>query len=152
VRALSGLVVLQVSCGSRHTLARVEGGAAYSWGWGACGQLGHGDDHGALSPREIEALTTGVDDVPGGPVAWVSAGGIHSAAVLKGGRVFTWGGSSYGQLGLGPAVTTKGMQALPGKVMLSETESPTGSPRAEASSTGLTRHSSMTHKAAVLAV
>lgn len=39
-RALSGLVVLQVSCGSRHTLAVVEGGVAYSWGWGACGQVG----------------------------------------------------------------------------------------------------------------
>lgn len=54
------------------------------------------------------------------------------------------------QLGLGPAVTTQGMQPLPGKVMLSETESPLGSPRASA--TGLTRHSSMTQKAAVLAV
>lgn len=38
-RALSGLAVLQVSCGSRHTLAVVEGGVAYSWGWGACGQV-----------------------------------------------------------------------------------------------------------------
>ncbi len=38
-RVLSGLVVLQVSCGSRHTLAVVEGGTAYSWGWGACGQV-----------------------------------------------------------------------------------------------------------------
>lgn len=46
------------------------------------------------------------------------------------------------------------MQALPGKVMLTETESPMGSPRtaSSSSSTGLTRHSSMTQKAAVLAV
>ncbi|CBJ31000.1 conserved unknown protein [Ectocarpus siliculosus] len=149
-RALSGLAVLQVSCGSRHTLATVEGGEAYSWGWGACGQLGHGDDHSVGCPRVIEALKTGEGDAALGPVSWVSAGGIHSAAVLEGGRVFTWGGSSYGQLGLGPAVTTQGMQPLPGKVMLSETESPLGSPRVSA--TGLTRHSSMTQKAAVLAM
>lgn len=31
--------VLQVSCGSRHTLAVVEGGSAFSWGWGASGQV-----------------------------------------------------------------------------------------------------------------
>eukprot|EP00752_Nemacystus_decipiens_P002865 g2666.t1 len=155
-RALSGFVVLQVSCGSRHTLAVVEGGVAYSWGWGACGQLGHGDDHGVGSPKEIEALTSGAggSSEPLGPVTWVSAGGIHSAAVV-GKNVYTWGGSSYGQLGLGPAVTSLRMQAVPGKVMLTETESPIGSPRAAASgpgSTGLTRHSSMTQKAAVLAM
>ena len=52
------------------------------------------------SPKEIEALTRG----PGGsgegalgPVTWVSAGGIHSAAVV-GKNVYTWGGSSYGQV------------------------------------------------------
>ena len=57
VRVLSGLAVLQVSCGSRHTLAVVEGGVAYSWGWGACGQVrkyayGRGEEgsqHGTLS-------------------------------------------------------------------------------------------------------
>lgn len=37
--ALAGCRVLQVSCGSRHTLAVVAGGQAYSWGWGACGQV-----------------------------------------------------------------------------------------------------------------
>ena len=38
-QVLTGSRVLQVSCGSRHTLAVVEGGEAYSWGWGACGQV-----------------------------------------------------------------------------------------------------------------
>lgn len=39
-------------------------------------------------------------------------------------------GFSTRQLGLGPAVTTQSVQLLPEKVMLSETESPDGSPRA----------------------
>lgn len=54
------------------------------------------------SPKEIEALTrggpTGNEDL--GPVTWVSAGGIHSAAVV-GKNVYTWGGSSYGQVRAG---------------------------------------------------
>lgn len=61
-------------------------------------KLGHGDDHSIGCPRVIEALKTGESDVALGPVSWVSAGGIHSAAVLECGRVFTWGGSSYGQV------------------------------------------------------
>lgn len=37
----AGTRVLRVACGSRHTLAVVAGGEAYSWGWGACGQVYH---------------------------------------------------------------------------------------------------------------
>ncbi|CAM9138723.1 unnamed protein product [Laminaria digitata] len=145
--ALAGCRVLQVSCGSRHTLAVVAGGQAYSWGWGALGQLGHGDGYNVATPRVIEALATGKDGGALGPVTWVSAGGMHSAAVVKGGCVYTWGGSTYGQLGPGPPVTAPAKQAVPDKVMLSETESPSSSPRA----TGTKRHS-MTQEAAVKAM
>lgn len=61
--------------------------------------MGHGDDHGVATPKVIEALATGKDGAPLGPVTWVSAGGTHSAAVVKGGCVYTWGGSTYGQVG-----------------------------------------------------
>ena len=54
------------------------------------------------------------------------------------------------QLGLGPAVTAQAMQSEPEKVMLSETESPSSSPRADPAA-GSTRHS-MTQEAAVKAV
>lgn len=60
------------------------------------GQLGHGDDHSVLVPRRIEALSN--DAAGGQEVASVSAGGTHSAAVMTGGDVYTWGGSSYGQV------------------------------------------------------
>lgn len=61
-------------------------------------QLGHGDDHCSGVPRVIEALKPGDGREGGGAVIYVSAGGIHSAAVLEGGGVYTWGGSSYGQV------------------------------------------------------
>lgn len=46
----------------------------------------------------IEALNPGNGRDGGGAVTCVSAGGIHSAAVVEGGAVFTWGGSSFGQV------------------------------------------------------
>lgn len=46
----------------------------------------------------IEALRPSDGREGGGVVSDVSAGGIHSAAVLEGGAVYTWGGSSYGQV------------------------------------------------------
>lgn len=64
----------------------------------ACIQLGHGDDHSSGVPRLIEGLQAGEGREGGGPVTCVSAGGIHSAAVVESGSVYTWGGSSYGQV------------------------------------------------------
>ncbi|CAM9120911.1 unnamed protein product [Choristocarpus tenellus] len=124
--ALKGIRVVQVSCGSRHTLAMSAQGAAYSWGWGACGQLGHGDNHSLARPRIIEALSlggsNGMAPAIGGAdtlrVSVISAGGIHSAAVVEGGAVYSWGGSSYGQLGLGPGVMAQGILTVPGMVMM----------------------------------
>lgn len=61
-------------------------------------KLGHGDDRLSSGPRVIEALKTDKTGSPIGPVLCVSAGGIHSAVVVEGGFVYTWGGSSYGQV------------------------------------------------------
>lgn len=40
----------------------------------------------------------GKNEEPLGGVTCVSAGGIHSAAVVASGCVYTWGNSSYGQV------------------------------------------------------
>lgn len=69
-----------------------------AWCSGSILQLGHGDDHCSAVPRVIEALRASDSQGTGGIVTGVSAGGIHSAAVLEGGGVYTWGGSSYGQV------------------------------------------------------
>lgn len=116
VPGLGTVRVVSVSCGSRHTLAldaavsTRHGGCctlpplntssrlhavvwwcllqhvAYSWGWGLCGQLGHGEFVQAQpTPRQITALSAGGDDSLADGVIAISAGGIHSAAVdLKG--------------------------------------------------------------------
>lgn len=49
-------------------------------------------------PPQLQAL----EDVP---VDEVSAGGTHTVAIAKDGRVFAWGRGSYGRLGVGTSST-----------------------------------------------
>ncbi|KAG5179650.1 regulator of chromosome condensation 1/beta-lactamase-inhibitor protein II [Tribonema minus] len=75
----------------------------------ACGQLGHGDLSSQPRPKQIEALRDR-------KVVAISAGGMHSAAVVDGGELYTWGNSSYGQLGRGALVMAAGIIAEPARV------------------------------------
>ena len=127
VAAFAGRRVDAIACGSRHTLALAEG-AIFSWGWGAYGQLGHGDVGGRLAPTEIEALA----GAPLGSSPIAAAGSRASASVAAGGGpqlacgyrhsmivcspaadgggegeggtardVYAWGWGRHGQLGTG---------------------------------------------------
>ena len=51
--ALAGCAVLQVCCGELHTLALSDGGAAFSWGSGLMGALGHGGRQDECAPRRL---------------------------------------------------------------------------------------------------
>lgn len=106
--------VLSVSCGSRHTLACTTSGMVFSWGWGGCYQLGHGEVCGLSEPQPIEGLK-------GIKIVSVSAGGIHSAALSDAKEIYTWGHGAYGQLGLGSTVMAKGFGAIPQKVCIAPT-------------------------------
>ena len=75
VGAVEGLRVKEVACGSRHTLAVVEGGEVYGWGDKENGVSGHGETEGhQYTPRALQALR-GVNVID------VSACGFHSAVV-----------------------------------------------------------------------
>ena len=83
-----------MSAGLAHSLALTANGAVWSWGPGACGKLGHGDEQDQLLPKKIEALA-------GQRFIAVSAGSSHSLAVTADGAVWSWGYGSQGQLGHG---------------------------------------------------
>ena len=51
VEAFAGQRVLAVSAGAYHSIARTADGAVWSWGNGAQGQLGHGDEQHQLLPK-----------------------------------------------------------------------------------------------------
>ena len=98
--------VTQISAGSEHTCAVVEGGRALCWGLNDSGQLGHNepemvDGDGVTvagpfvsksEPTQVQGLTTGVTQI--------SAGANHTCAVVNGGA-FCWGWGLFGQLGNG---------------------------------------------------
>lgn len=96
VKSLAKVQVVQVACGSNHTLALTSGGELYSWGLNSLGQLGlsHRD-----SPQNTPTL---IKCLVGVPVIYIAAGGQHSAAVTSAGYVLTWGSNKYGQLGYTP--------------------------------------------------
>jgi cysteine-rich repeat protein len=93
-----GGTVIQIVAGSKHTCALLVTGAAYCWGSGSRGQLGHastldmGDDGDPSIVGNVKV---------GGPIKQLAAGHEHTCALLKGGSVRCWGSSQYGQLGYG---------------------------------------------------
>ena len=70
--ALADQRVVAVSAGLAHSLALTADGAVWSWGYGAFGRLGHGDQQSQPLPKKIEAFA-------GRRVVAVSAG-VHSLA------------------------------------------------------------------------
>lgn len=108
VATLRGLPpVHQVAAGLGHTMCLLLGGAVLSWGNGANGRLGLGDDSDRALPTLVTALT-GLK----APVTAVFAGASHSMAVFATGRAVAWGKNNQGQCGVG----TTADQYLPAPV------------------------------------
>jgi len=75
VPSLSSRKVVDVSCGSLFTLALTDAGEVFSWGWGAGGALGHGNNRYRLEATQVQNL--------GGSyrVSSLAAGGKHSCVL-----------------------------------------------------------------------
>ncbi|CAM9510715.1 unnamed protein product [Discosporangium mesarthrocarpum] len=98
VRGLDTVIVLEVSCGEQHNLARVlpqEGSDVYVWGGGRLGQLGLGNRTECLIPTLLETMR-GV----GGGVISVGSGVNHSACITRDGSLYSFGHAEYNQQGI----------------------------------------------------
>lgn len=91
--------IVDISCGSSHTLAVDVNGAVSSWGNGQGGRLGHNSEVGENQPRRIEG--GGADGLGGQPVRYIEAGDASSACITADKRVFFWGSGLNGRLGNG---------------------------------------------------
>merc|ERR550514_993284 len=94
IEAFADKRVVAVSAGAFHSIALTADGAVWSWGYGVCGQLGHGNQQNQLLPKKIEALADQ-------RVVAVSAGERHSLAITADGAVFAWGEGERARLGHG---------------------------------------------------
>jgi len=102
-----------VSAGGYHTLYLRKDGTVWAWGQNSHGQVGTG----STSPA-VHATPLKVAGLPTTTIVAVAAGGYHSLALDKNGKVWAWGQNSSGQIGTGstlPAVHPTPVQiALPG--------------------------------------
>ncbi|KAJ1477552.1 regulator of chromosome condensation 1/beta-lactamase-inhibitor protein II [Baffinella frigidus] len=99
VRALSGLVVTQVSCGDQHTLLLAAPGHVWAFGSNYAGQLGLGIEAARGKHATPKALTRG-------NVRGVVCGGNHSILLLGDPSdgpacAVAFGSNAFGQLGSG---------------------------------------------------
>lgn len=85
--------VASVSAGNAHTCAVTASGAAKCWGSNNTGKLGDGSTTDKATPGDVAELGSGV--------ASVSAGMLHTCAVLTSGAAKCWGQNYRGQLGDG---------------------------------------------------
>lgn len=91
--ALARPAVALISAGAAHTLCTLQtSGILLSWGRGADGRLGHGDEMKRPQPRVV-AQTQRLHMVA------IAAGGAHSIAVSEAREAYTWGCSERGQCG-----------------------------------------------------
>ncbi len=83
-----------IAAGGAHSMALRRDGTVFAWGANSYHQLGRPNSEAWNSklPLQVPGLTN---------IVAVAAGGTHSLALDRRGRVWSWGGNSYGQLGDG---------------------------------------------------
>ncbi|KAG6557741.1 hypothetical protein Mapa_000507 [Marchantia paleacea] len=92
--------IVKVAAGHYHSLAVTDDGQIWAWGRNAEGQLGRREGNSREDwrrPRRVE----GLEDVQ---IKDVAASGVVSMAIANDGRLWSWGSSKRGQLGLAPNV------------------------------------------------
>lgn len=95
--------VVQVSCGYRHTALVTDNRQLYTYGYGECGRLGHGDEESVATPTAVSFFASMIESVGAriGGIAQVSCGREHTMAVLVNGDLYGFGWAEAGRLGTG---------------------------------------------------
>ncbi len=105
-----GGTAVAISAGDAHTCAILDDNTVRCWGEGASGQLGYGNtdntgysynpstgDYGPTTPDMLGPVNLGSRRT----ALSISAGGLHTCAILDHGDVRCWGEGGAGQLGYG---------------------------------------------------
>ncbi|XP_067419213.1 RCC1 and BTB domain-containing protein 2 isoform X4 [Emydura macquarii macquarii] len=104
---LQNKIAVNIACGQMCSMAVVENGEVYVWGYNGNGQLGLGSSGNQPTPCRIAALQ-------GIRVQRVACGYAHTLVLTDEGQLYAWGANSYGQLGTG----NKSNQSYPAPVIV----------------------------------
>ena len=91
---------VDLGAGYTHTCAVDDQGNAFCWGGNGCGQIGGGSPMGCGSNR-IGASPSPTPVQGGHSFKSISAGERHTCGLTKQGKVYCWGQTIDGQLGVG---------------------------------------------------
>ncbi|XP_033108353.1 probable E3 ubiquitin-protein ligase HERC4 isoform X2 [Anneissia japonica] len=95
LKSLRSQHVKYMACGENHSVMLTSNGGVFTFGDGTYGQLGHNSNADEINPKKVLELM-------GSTVTQVVCGREHTLAfVLSSGRIYSFGSSEYGQLGLG---------------------------------------------------
>jgi alpha-tubulin suppressor-like RCC1 family protein len=97
----AGRTAVAISGGYLHTCALLDNGTVRCWGSNAYGQLGTGTGTGNIGDDEMPNTVPPVDLGPGRTAVAISAGTLHTCALLDNGTVKCWGNGEGGRLGYG---------------------------------------------------
>jgi len=110
VQTLIGKRIIQVACGSRHTVALAASSDVFSWGDRENGVSGHGETDGHQYFPKV------VGGVAGKGIWQITACGFHTACLSRSNSVFSWGEGKFGRLGHGNELN----KIVPNKVLALE--------------------------------
>ena len=101
--------IIAVGAGEARTVALKDDGTVWSWGDNSSNQLGDGIPSytEVLSEVPVQVVGVGGSGWLGGVVA-VSAGNLHTVALLSDGTLVAWGNNSKGQIGDGTIAANLG--------------------------------------------
>ncbi|UVI32926.1 RCC1 domain-containing protein [Paenibacillus spongiae] len=112
---VSGLSeVRSVSLGLNFSVALLQDGTVWAWGYNGLGQLGNGTRTTANSPEQVLAAANPRTELNN--VVSIKAGTEHTIALLSDGTLQAWGSNAVRQIGDG---TTAGWRLVAAKVNLS---------------------------------
>lgn len=86
VTLVDDVQIVDVACGTNHTVVMDSRKRCFSWGFGGYGRLGHAEPKDEMVPRLVKSF-----DGPNRGVKGVWAGGQYSMAISEYGALFFWG-------------------------------------------------------------
>ncbi|GBF95566.1 hypothetical protein Rsub_08547 [Raphidocelis subcapitata] len=88
INALKEHKIVKVASGGNHAIAVSDKGAAFTWGNGNYGKLGHKVQQDEFTPRQLEGFSKRILALPEGVVA---AGSTSTFCVGTGPQLYAWG-------------------------------------------------------------